>query len=77
MVHATIATECAQSLTAFVESHRARGRVRKYNDCMITRIAFLGWILGLSTLSAADPVRLALDADTGITIREGFDAELL
>ena len=39
--------------------------------------AFLGWIFGLSPLAAAAPARLILDADTGITIRDGFDAELL
>jgi putative heme-binding domain-containing protein len=44
---------------------------------MITRLAFLIWLFGLSTLSAADSPRLVLDKDTGISLREGFDAELL
>ena len=44
---------------------------------MIIRLAFLGWIFGLATLAAADPARLVLDKDTGISLREGFDAELL
>ena len=44
---------------------------------MIIRLAFLVWIFGLSTLSAADSARLVLDKDTGISLREGFDAELL
>ena len=50
---------------------------------MITRLTFLGLILGLSFSSAdaqnaaVGSPRLVLDADTGITIREGFDAELL
>ena len=44
---------------------------------MITRLAILIWLFGLSTLSAADSPRLVLDKDTGISLREGFDAELL
>ncbi len=44
---------------------------------MITRLAFISWIFGLSTLSAADSPRLVLDKDTGISLREGFNAELL
>ena len=50
---------------------------------MITRLALLGWILGFITMPgraqnpAADASRLVLDADTGISLREGFDAELL
>lgn len=50
---------------------------------MTTRLMLLGWILGL-TVSLANAQnattgspRMILDADTGITIREGFDAELL
>jgi hypothetical protein len=50
---------------------------------MFKRLAFLGWVLSVSVLPAdaqdvpAGPGRLVLDEDTGITIREGFDAELL
>ena len=48
-----------------------------------TRFAFLVWIFGLSLLparaqnAAADSPRLVLDKDTGISLLEGFDAELL
>ncbi len=42
-----------------------------------SRHAFLGWILGSSLLCAADSPRLVLDTDTGITLREGFEAEVL
>jgi putative heme-binding domain-containing protein len=44
---------------------------------MNTRLALLGWFIALSTLSAADSPPLVLDQDTGISLREGFDAELL
>ena len=48
-----------------------------------TPLAFLGFVLGFVALpvGAQDPaagsVRLVLDADTGISLREGFDSELL
>lgn len=46
---------------------------------MLTRIAFFGWTLGLSAsfALAQNPAQLALDADTGISLCDGFDAELL
>ena len=53
------------------------------NNFMTTRLTLLGWILGLTVSlanaqnAATGSPRMVLDADTGITIREGFDAELL
>ncbi len=50
---------------------------------MIKRLAFLSCFLGFITLPVlaqkpnADPARLVLDKDTGISLREGFDAQLL
>ncbi len=50
---------------------------------MTPRLAFLGWTFVLSSLpafaqtAADDSTRLVLDADTGISLRAGFDAELL
>ncbi len=50
---------------------------------MVTRLTLLSWILGLTaSLAHAQPAttglpRLVLDADTGIRIRESFDAEIL
>ncbi len=50
---------------------------------MTTRLTLLGWIFGLTVSlanaqnAATGSPRMILDADTGITIREGFDAELL
>ncbi len=50
---------------------------------MITRLAFFSLILGFISMPgraqnpAADSPRLVLDADTGISLREGFHAELL
>ena len=63
-------------------TYKSSGTVTR-NTCMTTRLALLGCILGLTvSLAHAQPAatgspRLVLDADTGITIREGFDAELL
>ena len=50
---------------------------------MITRLAFLASILAATALpttaqnAAAASPRLVLDADTGLSLRDGFDAELL